>query len=269
MLRRTATLVLGLFCALQLKAQNSDLLGIAHVAFRVGDYQKSRGFYETLGFEQAFEFADPGKPRVSFMKINDHQFIELYEGSDDSQTGLMHICFETSDIESLRRAYAKAGLQPTEIKKIRAGNLLFVMHDPERQLLEYTQYMPGSLHSLDKGKHLGERRISEHLVQSSTPAQDFATELAFYTSKLGFRPAASGEGELRLPGKSGARIELLAKPAGNKPRIVFTVNNLSRTARDLRSRGLELQKQGKDVYTADPDGTLLVFTARRGDGGTP
>jgi catechol 2,3-dioxygenase-like lactoylglutathione lyase family enzyme len=68
---------LGLVCALPLRAQNTGLVGIAHVAFRVRDYEKSRTFYQKLGFEQAFEFADPGKPSVSFIKINDHQFLGM------------------------------------------------------------------------------------------------------------------------------------------------------------------------------------------------
>jgi len=267
--RRAATiLAVGLLCALPLEAQSPELAGIAHVAFRVNDYQKSRSFYQKLGFEQAFEFADPGKPAVSFIKINDHQFIELYQRSEDSQPGLMHICFASNDIESLRNAYLKQGLQPTETKKFRAGNLLFVIHDPEGQLLEYTQYLLGSLHSLDQGKHLGEHRISEHLLQSSTPAQDVATERSFYTLKLGFEASSNGS-ELRLPGQSGDRIELQSKAEGTKPRIVFTVKDLRHAAHDLRSRGLKLQKQNKDVSVTDPDGTLIVFNSQLRDGGNP
>ena len=34
------------------------LNGVAHVAFRVADVPKSREFYRTLGWEQAFEFSD-------------------------------------------------------------------------------------------------------------------------------------------------------------------------------------------------------------------
>src|ERR1019366_9694906 len=34
------------------------LNGVAHVAFRVSDVPKSREFYRTLGWEQAFEFSD-------------------------------------------------------------------------------------------------------------------------------------------------------------------------------------------------------------------
>ena len=78
------------------------------------------------------------------------------------------------------------GLQPTEPKKARAGNLLFVMHGPDDQLLEYTQYMPESLHSLDRGKHLGDR-ISSHILEATTPVRDLGGERAYYTDKLGIQ----------------------------------------------------------------------------------
>ena len=258
MLTRRIGGVFALAClwTLPLPAQSPDLLGIAHVAFRVRDYEKSRNFYRALGFEQAFEFADPAKPRVSFIKVNDHQFIELYQNSEGSQPGLMHICFETGGIESVRSAYLKAGLQPTETKKFRAGNLLFTMHDPEGQVLEYTQYLAGSLHSMDQGKHLGEHRISEQLVQSSTPAKDIAAQRTFYTSKLGFR-VADGSDELGLPGKSTQRVEL--SDSFMKPRIIFAVHSLSRTVRSLRIHGITAQRLNQAFSITDPDGVVLVF----------
>jgi len=157
--------VLGLLSALNVRAQSTDLTGIAHVALRLNDLEKSREFYRTLGFEQPFEFTDAGKISVAYIKVNDRQFIELIPRTSDSQPGgILHICFEAADIESVHQAYVERGLQPTEAKKARAGNLLFVMHGPDNQLLEYTQYMPDSLHSLDRGKHLSERR-------TSTPAE--------------------------------------------------------------------------------------------------
>src|SRR5271154_3382702 len=70
--------LLGLLAGPTSPDSSPALAGIAHVAFRVTDVQKSREFYRTLGFEQAFEIADPGKPLVSYIKINDRQFIEFY-----------------------------------------------------------------------------------------------------------------------------------------------------------------------------------------------
>src|SRR6478609_1043573 len=74
-----------------------NLAGIAHVAFHVTDVPKSREFYRSLGFEEAFAFKDPGKPPVSYVKVNDRQYIELYQRKDDSQPfGLMHVCYEAN-----------------------------------------------------------------------------------------------------------------------------------------------------------------------------
>ena len=59
---------------LLLSLPSPPLTGIAHVAFRVSDVAKSHEFYQKLGFEQSFEFNDPGKPPVSYMRVNDTQF---------------------------------------------------------------------------------------------------------------------------------------------------------------------------------------------------
>lgn len=255
-------LFLGLFCTLNLCAQSADLAGIAHVAFGVNDLEKSRAFYRTLGFEEAFEFTDAGKTTVAFMKVNDRQFIELYPRYGDSQPGgLLHICFEANDLEPVHNAYLKQGLQPTEIKKGRAGNLLFALHDPEGQLLEYAQYMPGSLHSLDHGKHLGERRISERLVQATATVKDIKAEHAFFVEKLAFKAAASDETELYVAGNSGDKVELRHETPAAKPRIVFAVANEGQTERELRSRGFTVQKNDRGVSIIDPDGAVIEFVS--------
>jgi catechol-2,3-dioxygenase len=74
----TVALAIAILAVRPLVAQSTDLDGIAHVALRVTDLNKSRQFYETLGFEKAFEFAQAGKAIELFMKINNRQFIELY-----------------------------------------------------------------------------------------------------------------------------------------------------------------------------------------------
>ncbi|HXJ07008.1 MAG TPA: VOC family protein [Candidatus Acidoferrum sp.] len=239
------------------------LAGIAHVAYRVADVQISRDFYQSLGFEQAFEFTDPGKPPVSYIKINDRQFIELYGRSNESQTtGLLHVCYEAADIESLWNEYVKHGLHPPRSRKARAGNLLFVLHDPEGQTLEYTQYLPGSLHFDDRGKHLGDRRVSQHLLRAVIPVQNVDAEHGFYTSKLAFRDVVAEDTiRLRLPGNSGDEIALEATTPATKPIIVFTVANLARAADRLRSRSLAV-KTGKDsISVIDPDGAIILFTS--------
>ena len=179
--------MLAVTCA---SAQSKNLAGIAHVAFRVSDLERSQKFFEALGFEKAFEFSESGKVSEIFIKVNDRQFIELYPRMQESQAiGFMHICFEATDIEALRKAYMSVGLNPPEAKKFRAGNLLFVLHDPEGQLLEYTQYLPGSLHDADRGQHLGSQRISTYLLAASTPATTITGRPAALPSLPAILPA--------------------------------------------------------------------------------
>ncbi len=257
--------VLVCLSTLTASAQSTDLTGIAHVALRVNDLQKSHDFYGKLGFEEAFSFTDAGKVSVSYVKVNDRQFIELIPRTSDSQPGgILHTCFEVADIESLHKAYVDTGLQPTEAKKARAGNLLFVMHGPDNQLLEYTQYMPDSLHSRDHGKHLSERRVSTHMLGATTAVKDLPGERSYYTSKLGFKGTGSDGNEMYIAGNSGDKLELQLDAPTTRPHVVFTAGNLRKTAHDLRSRGLKVEKSRHAVSVTDPDGTVIVFVTPHG-----
>lgn len=238
------------------------LSGIAHVAFRVSDVSRSREFYHALGFEQSFEFTDPGKPPVSYVKINDHQFVELYGRADDSQSiGLLHVCFEVADIESLWTEYVRRSLNPPAARKARAGNLLFLFRDPENQILEYTQYLPGSLHFEDRGKHLSERRIAQHLRRATMVARDPRAETDYFTSKLSFEElgGTTTVHRLRLPGISSDELELAFATPTTRPRIVFSVANLLSTAAELRKRSFVVTEFAGAISVVDPDGTEIRF----------
>ena len=239
-----------------------SLVGIAHVAFRVSDVAKSRAFYQKLGFEQSFEFNDLGNPPVSYIKVNDHQFIELYQRKDDSQPiGLMHLCYETNDIEALQKEYVERGVKAPEPKKARAGNMLFIIHDPADQVLEFTQYMPGSLHYQDRGKHLGAAQGIMHIESVLVGIQDLAKSRALYATKLGFEDSG-GQGviTLRLPGSSGQQIGLESNNPLPMPRIAFSVTNAGRIVNDLRQRGVVFDQESS---VSDPDGAIVMFTERK------
>jgi catechol 2,3-dioxygenase-like lactoylglutathione lyase family enzyme len=259
--QRSGPALVLLLLAAGLQAQSNALAGIAHVAFRVGDLARSRDFYGKLGFEQAFAFADADTTSVSFVKINDRQFIELYPRKDASQRPeLMHVCFEAQDIAAVHDAYAAEKLDPSAPKKARAGNLLFLLHDPEGHLLEYTQYLPDSIHSKDHGQHLGKPRISRHLVEASIVAEDFPAQKNFFVSKLGFGTGKDPRA-LNVAGGSGDQIELRAPR--ERPRMVFQVENLRKTASLLRNLGFQINKERREVSLTDPDGNIVSFRKRR------
>ena len=244
------------------------LSGIAHAAIRVSDLARSRAFYEKLGFEEAFAMDKGGTPTEAFLKINDRQFIELYPQRDPSQAiGFMHVCFESADLEALNRDYVTRGLTSTPVRKAGAGNLLFTMPGPERQNIEYTQYMPGSKHTNDVGLHLGADRISTQIVGLGIEMQDPAEAKAFYEQKLGFRPAQhafeTGFVALEIPGEPGEQIEFVPHASGSAFRLLFAATNLSRAAAQLKALQFSVVKRESELSIRDPDGNIIVFVKSR------
>lgn len=265
-------------------AQTPDLAGIAHVAIRVSDLQRSRDFFHKLGFEEAFALDRGGAPTEAFFKINDRQFIELYpaRGSDQA-VGFMHICFETGDINGVHQDYVAHGLAPTPVKRAGAGNLLFTMQGPVEpgdpsdlrpaatQNIEYTQYMPGSRHTLDRGHHLGPDRIADRIAGVGIPMADPDGAADYYAGKLSFRHATKRmDGNLSvltLPGTPGQWIALLAASEAVRDQqrealhfqIIFSVTSTRHAAARLRDLGLAVKKSRSRLIVDDPDGDELVF----------
>src|ERR1035441_264198 len=125
---------LALFCA-SLWAQPANQSGIAHVAFRVASLETSRAFYNKLGFDQFFEMKQGDRTTEAFLKINDQQFIELYPRTDPAQPiGLMHVCYESSNLDALHAEYLKRGLTVSDVRKAGAGNMLMTMRSEERRV---------------------------------------------------------------------------------------------------------------------------------------
>lgn len=260
----------------------ASLSGIAHVAIRVSDLERSRAFFHKLGYDEAFAMDKGGTPTEAFFKINDRQFIELYPRRQDGDwVGFMHICFESPDLNALYQDYVDHGLTPTPVKKAGAGNLLFTLQGPVEpgepsdlrgkptQNIEYTQYMPGSRHTLDRGKHLGSDRIAEHMIGVGIPVQDVSDATGFYEHKLSFEPAGKpplehGYRSLLLPG-SGQRIEFLGPTAAQNGslrfRIIFSVTNLSKARSRLRALGFSPDEHRWELSILDPDGDSIVFRA--------
>jgi catechol 2,3-dioxygenase-like lactoylglutathione lyase family enzyme len=261
-----ALLSLPLWTGAPLHAGDMDepglaLNGVAHVAFRVVDVPKSREFYRTLGWEQAFEFNDDKGTTTSYLKVNDRQFIELYRRNTPTEAlGLMHICFEGGDLAATVAAYRKAGLTVGEPRKARAGNLLFGIRDAEGNFYEYTQYLPGSLHMNETGKHVLETRLSDHMIRVSQSVKGLTLVTAFFTRKLGFTDL--GNGRVGAPGTSGEQVQLEPAAADWKPGVVFQVADVKRTAEELAKRGVAVQTTRGVVLVRDPDGAFLTFVER-------
>ena len=270
-LARTASLAIALIATLAHAQSNgvppAPFNGIAHVAIRVHDLAASVAFYQKLGFEQAFDLRKNDIPYESFIKINDTQFIELYPTTErDPAVGFLHLCFEGVDLNAIYDDYITHGLTPTAVRKAGAGNLLFTMAGPLQpsgpQNIEYTQYMPGSLHSDDQGKHLGEDRVADKLIAVALAMKDPAAARDFYINQLHFKPIAGDQMYLHMPGESGQEVEIVAATFGTKARLALSSENLSKAARHLHKEGVTAVKKGASLIVTDPDGNTVLLENR-------
>jgi catechol 2,3-dioxygenase-like lactoylglutathione lyase family enzyme len=250
--------------------------GIAHIAIRVKDLPASVAFYNKLGYQQAFAMTRGDVTTQSFVKIDDRQFIEIYPMSPrDTEPGFMHLCFEGVDLNQLHDAYVAEGLTPISVRTAAAGNLLFTMKGLDQysvpQNIEYTQYMPGSLHSKDFGQHLGPDRVGDKMTVVVLAMKDPAAARTFYLDKLGFTPAPGSASRLNLPGASGEQVEIVPlDPLGARSSIVLTTPDLNKSEAQLKRQQVPYQRaassatdaKGKTrtidmISVTDPDGNII------------
>ena len=259
-MRQVLLLAAALVAAsLPASTQSPPIAGLAHVAIAVHDLGASEAFYNRLGFEEAFHFGEGDALTQVFLKINDTQFIELYPATAKQPAGFLHLCFEGSDLNALHDFDVSRGLAPIAVRKARAGNLLFTLEGPERQNIEYTQYLPGSLHSNDRGQHLGQDRIATSIFAVSLAMRDPAAAKAFYVEKLGFLPVPHHPMLLAIPGSSGQQIVFGSAAELPHARTFFHVASLATTASRLKQLRVDVIRSPNALSVSDPDGNVLVF----------
>jgi catechol 2,3-dioxygenase-like lactoylglutathione lyase family enzyme len=258
--------ILALACAFptaslaQPPAPNAGIIGIANIAFRVSNLDREIAFLGKLGYEEAFAMTNGGKSTEVFIKINDRQFIELYPQTDPAQPlGFMHVCYEAGDLNVLEKYYDSQGLRPSPVRKAAAGNIISSLKDPEGRVTEFIQYMPGSRHTLDKGMHLGERRVSVALLGFDMPVRDGAAQKEFYRD-LGFEAEdANGNVRLTASGAPNLHIELHPMRPGSQPQFLFPVPDARKAAGELKDAGVNADRDNKLIFVHDPEGNFFVF----------
>ena len=200
--------------------QDLPITGLAHAGFLVSDLDKARQFYRgILGYEEAFDLKnEQGQLLLTYFKINDDQFIEVFPGLVPNQdVRLTHVALRTSDIAKLHKMLGGRGLAPGNINTGRDGNLNFSVKDPDGMRLEFVEYRPGSLHWKARGKFLSARRVSEHLQHVGVTVANLDAAMTFYRDKLGFQETWRGgpTGQelryvnMRMPGPGGDYVEFM------------------------------------------------------------
>jgi len=262
------------------------ILGIAHFAVFVGDLDKARGFYrDLLGFDEPFTLPkSDGSVDIAFVKINDHQWIELFNRPTAGEGQLNHIALYTDDADRMRDYLSSRGVKvPEKVGKGRTGNKNFTIQDPDGHTVEIVEYQGDSWTGTDRGKHLASARISERAVHLGILVGNLEAATKFYNGVLGFEEfwrgsAANSETlswvNMRVPDGTDYLEFMLYrdKPApesrGSAHHICLVVPDADRAvatldARPDRSRytrpitirtGINRKRQ---VNLFDPDGTRV------------
>ena len=253
--------------------QAVPLAGIAHVAIRVRSLAASVEFYRSLGFEEAFDLKRDGVAYESFIKVSDHQYLELYPVTPTApEPSFLHVCFEGDDLLAIHDEYETHGLTPTVVRKTQDGNLLFTMTGPQQpigpggkavlQTIEYTQYQPGSLHSNDAGQHLGADRIADRLLGVALSTTDPLGAREFYLNQLSFKPLPGQQMMMHLPGHSGDQVEIVQASLGALARITLQTASLGKATRKLGREHIKFAKSAENVVFLDPDGNQILVQQR-------
>src|SRR5260370_17884040 len=81
------------------------ILGVAHLAVYVKDLEKTRKFYEAfMGFAEPFTLPkkDGTGVRIVFVKVNEHQYFEIFNEADRGEGQLNNISFYTDNADLMK-----------------------------------------------------------------------------------------------------------------------------------------------------------------------
>jgi catechol 2,3-dioxygenase-like lactoylglutathione lyase family enzyme len=262
------------------------ITGISHVGYFVSDLQKSIAFWhDFLDFDESYTLTkeDSTETRIAFIKINDHQHIELFNEPPTHPPNMMsHLCFTVDDIEAMRTFLRSKGfdIKPGNGTKTRTGDYAFEVKDPDGMLVEFVQTLPDGLEAKAAGKFEPATRISAKIYHLGFLVGNSEKSMNFYGKILGFQETWRGGANpkelswinMRVP-EGGDYVEFmlysrLPEKFGGKNHISLEVPDVAKAVTTLEARpafkdyGKELTvatgvNQKRQVNIFDPDGTRV------------
>jgi len=285
-MKRLTLLLTVLPLVAQTPVARPKILGVAHLAVYVSDLAKARAFYEDLlGYAEPFTLPKPdGSVQIAFVKINDHQYIELFNEPGRGEGQLNHISIYTDNANRMRDYLAAQGVKvPAQVGKGRIGNLNFTVKDPDGHEVEIVEYAGDGWSLKNGGKFMPASRISEHAMHVGIIVTNLEAATKFYTGILGlqefWRGSAANSATLswtnnRVPdGQDYIEYMLYAEPPapnnrGSAHHICLVVPDLekalaaieARPTRKGHTRPLEIRtgiNRKRQLNLFDPDGTRV------------
>jgi catechol 2,3-dioxygenase-like lactoylglutathione lyase family enzyme len=263
------------------------ITGVAHIALAVHDIEKARVFYKDfLGFGEPFKLDNAdGSLSLTFIKINERQYIELFPEKKPATDRLLHIAIEVDNAEAMRAYLRSKGLKvPDKVGKGRTRNSNFMTSDPDGHLVEIVQYEPDGFTVRAKGRFMDENkaapRVARRMSHLGIIVGALEPAMKFYGGILGFQETWRGSKDgkvlnwvnIKVP-DGDDYLELMLydkmpdlKSLGTLNHICLEVPDIekakaaleSRPARGSYTRPLETRtginrKRQMNLY--DPDGT--------------
>jgi lactoylglutathione lyase len=291
-MRFSPLFVLALFSLPALAAKHPTdpphITGVAGIAYDVTDLTKARAYYEGfLGFGEAGAVKNPGgSDHAAFVKINDHQYIELIQEPATNHGFLHGAMFQTNDAEGMRALLKSKGIAvPDKVAKDPAGNLAFDVTDPSGFNLEIVQYLPHSLTGKSRGKDMPANRIADHVDHIGLLVNDRDESLQWYANAFGF--VKEGDGSKMVIGSGPDRFELgvdkknrtvdryhvkdhLCLSVPDVPKVTAELNAKpqARDYRTIESHQLPNGKHVDELYGPDGNRIELMEPPKPGASGT-
>jgi catechol 2,3-dioxygenase-like lactoylglutathione lyase family enzyme len=165
------------------------ITGIAHIALYVHDMEKARAYYKDfLGLGEPYSLNNPdGSLSMTFIKVNDRQYIELFPEVAPGTDRLNHISVETDDIEGMRAYLASKGVSvPGQVTVGRIKNKNFNVKDPDGHTVEFVQYTSDGWSMREKGRFMTGERVSQRMMHVGILVGSLEQAKKFYGDVLGF-----------------------------------------------------------------------------------
>jgi catechol 2,3-dioxygenase-like lactoylglutathione lyase family enzyme len=270
----------------QTAIQRPKILGISDAAYFVSDLPKALDFWHgLLGYDEPNDLKKPdGSIGIAFIKINDHQHIELVNSQPPAGSGrLSHIAFTVDNVEQMRRYLLSRGVDVSGgIIKAKTGDLGFKIKDPDDNVVEFVEPQPDGMEARNAGKFLPDTRISNAIYHLGFLVGNSQKSIQFYGDLLGFREFWRGSSkgtvlswiDMRVPdGEDYVEFMLysdLPTPdhRGGQEHVSLVVPNVAKSVSILEARPA-FKTYGKplDLHTGvngqrqvnlfDPDGTRV------------
>jgi len=273
------------------------ITGLAHVAFYAHDIEASRTYYrDVLGYEEVLpqKNAD-GTLALTFFKVNERQYIELFPERQAGGDRFSHLGLEVDDIEAMRLYLKATGIVvPDTVSVGRVGNRSFNVKDPDGHQVEFVKYATDGPMAKAKGTAMPAGRISTTMRHVGILVGSLDAAMSFYRGVLGLHETWRGSRDgktldwvnLQLPdGDDYIEFMLYGElPApdkrGSQHHIALFVPDIEAAAATIRSRAAKAgytkpietrtginRKRQLNLY--DPDGTRSELMEPGTIDGTP